>query len=80
MILCCGLLKQIARARVILRAADAILQHQAELKLRFSIGLCSFRQQAARADRISGDRAAFTGERSKIADTARIAALRRTLE
>ena len=78
MILRRRLLEQAARADVVLGAANAVRQHQAEPILRLRIGLGGFCQQLPRVRRIG--RCACATERREVGDAARIAGLRRALE
>ncbi len=72
-------LEQRACAGLVLRAARAFGHHHAELVLRLGRRVRRLRQQRTRARRIGG-RAAAVPERRQIADAARVARIRRTLE
>lgn len=74
------LLEHRARRDVVLLAAVAVGEHQAELVLRLGVGLGRPAEQSARLRGIGRRSTAGAAERGKIADTARIAGLRRPLE
>src|SRR5258705_5367998 len=78
MVLRSGLFEQFARRGVILCAAGALRQHQAELILRLRVGFSGPAEQFPRTRGIG--RRAAAAERGEITDAARIARFSRALE